>query len=93
MLITGHNALNYHRNKIDREIDYECRFCQEDDETTWHILTECPVFLRSRRDIFLGKQITDGQWTVPELVEFSELKDLALALEGWEYEHDHWDEW
>ena len=43
-IITGHNALNYFRHKIDSEICEECRYCMEGEEKFWPLIAECPVF-------------------------------------------------
>ena len=29
--------------------DSLCRFCEENDETPWHLIYECPVFEQERR--------------------------------------------
>jgi hypothetical protein len=83
-IITGHNALYYIKNKIDKEIDSLCRFCLEDDETFWHMATECPVFWRERRDIFLGKEICDGKWETGDLIAFAEIYKISMELDGYD---------
>ena len=42
--ITGHNLLGYHQNKVDCNTSKVCRLCEEDYETFWHIISECPKF-------------------------------------------------
>ena len=41
--LTGHCGLRYHLNKMDICQDKDCRFCLEEDETSEHILCECPA--------------------------------------------------
>jgi hypothetical protein len=90
-IFTGHNALFYDRHNIDNEISSICRFCLEEDETSWHVIAECPAFSNPRREILLGMPLrNDGIWKVEEIRQIGEIKDIAMALEGWEFEHDDW---
>jgi hypothetical protein len=91
-IFTGHNALNYHRHNIDNSINKICRFCLQSDETSWHLATECEAVETESRKCFLGEDIGGGEWEVGQMVDFSEITVVALALEGWEMEHDVWDE-
>ena len=45
--ITGHNGLNYHASKMDNMgiISPFCRLCEEQDETFYHLIKECPATL------------------------------------------------
>ena len=60
-LITGHNFLTRHNTIVELgEVDKElaaCRFCQQDDESSFHILAECDYFARLRMEIFLTHRI------------------------------------
>ena len=49
--ITGHNYLNYHLFNTQRSITPTCRLCHESDETSWHILAECPRLFMTRCSI------------------------------------------
>jgi hypothetical protein len=94
-VITGHNALNYFRNKVDGDIDPTCRFCCEDMETFWHLANECPVFANRRREIIDGWEIGDREWSVEMLLEMADTTQIAKALEGYVdiwYEDDQWAE-
>ena len=53
---TGHNFLKYHRYNTNRAPDATCRLCQEDRETAWHLLTECPALFWLRHQIFYTDQ-------------------------------------
>jgi hypothetical protein len=82
-VITGHNALAYFKNKIDAEIDPTCRLCMEEDETFWHLATDCPVFIHERRECLLDKNIERDNWEVKDLLLLSEIPKIAMALEGY----------
>ncbi|XP_043480435.1 uncharacterized protein LOC122510089 [Leptopilina heterotoma] len=47
-LLTGHGLLNYHQHKIGRQVSPMCRLCGESNETSTHILSECPALARIR---------------------------------------------
>ena len=52
-LITGHNELNYFQHTIGHSESNTCQFCDEDEyETSFHILCECPVFTTNRMRYF-----------------------------------------
>ena len=71
-ILTGHNRLHYHESKVNTmQEDSSCRFCQWEDETSWHLITECPAFWRSRMDIF-GHSLLDEnpEWKVFQLFKF-----------------------
>ena len=42
-LLCGHNGLFYFKSRIDPDINPECRFCLEDKETFYHLVTDCPA--------------------------------------------------
>ena len=55
-ITTGHNWLKRHdfivqNNCYPKEDEARCRFCEEDEESSFHILAECPAFARSRLSI------------------------------------------
>jgi hypothetical protein len=89
-VFTGHNALYYHRHNINNEISSICRFFLEDDETSWHIVMECPAFAVPRREIFLGMTFLEGDWSLDVLKEFVDIRDIHMAFEGWERDSDEW---
>ena len=53
-LLTGHNNLKYHVYKrkvsINPNVSPCCRYCEEDLETSWHLLYDCPCFDTRRRE-------------------------------------------
>ena len=77
-LITGHNRLMYHQSKMSN-VDPTCRQCQEVEETTWHIFTDCPAFWRERKDIFhhpfltkkKGEENYHLRWTTNQFITYA----------------------
>ncbi|QQP50806.1 Uncharacterized protein FKW44_011940, partial [Caligus rogercresseyi] len=47
-IITGHNFLRYHQSFSNKFLTRECRFCQQSDETSYHVLAECDFFCLKR---------------------------------------------
>jgi hypothetical protein len=80
--LTGHNALNYFCSKIDPEIDPNCRFCEEEQEEFWHLVTECPVFRSTRVSIFCERDPSCGDWDVSKLIDFLNNIDINEAMLG-----------
>ena len=84
-LITGHNGLFYFRSKIDPDISPICRFCLQDDETFYHLVTECPVHRDSRINIFkenIPLANTNTKWSVRDLLCFSDSRGIRDAIDG-----------
>ena len=80
-LVSGHNGLFYFKSKIDGDINAVCRFCLEADETFHHLMTECPAFNVSRREIFLTDVInTQNKWSVRDILNFSYLPGVREAV-------------
>ena len=53
-VLTGHCNLRKHMAKVDKEKypNTTCRLCQMEDETPWHIVTECPSLMNKRAQMF-----------------------------------------
>ena len=65
-----------HQNKIiNDENDTLCRLCVEEDETPHHIITECPVLLHRRNEIF-------GNMLLPESFTTWKVKDMINYLDA-----------
>ena len=58
-LFTGHNYLNRHSYLLNEAESPECRLCNESEETSEHVLCDCPLFLGVRSRI-LGKYVIDA---------------------------------
>ena len=77
--------LFYFKNKIDPEISNLCRFCLEECETFWHLITECPVYWKERMELCGETDILNGgRWTVDMLMDFASNIKIAKALEGYD---------
>ena len=69
--ITGHNFLGKHQNKINPEISKACRFCEQEEETFHHLLTECEPLTPIRTEIYLDKpHPSDNSWSIAKLKQF-----------------------
>ena len=51
-LITGCNRLRYHESHMSNEVSPLCREGCKVDETSWHIVCECPAFWKLRAEFF-----------------------------------------
>ena len=71
-MITGHNRLRRHESLINPNIDPICRWCNEDEETSWHVISECPALWRARRTVFGYHLIQNPpqNWHVRNLQKF-----------------------
>ena len=49
--ITGHGYLHYHQQKLGRVESPNCRWCEEEDETGWHLIHDCPAWSERREDL------------------------------------------
>ncbi|KAL7725069.1 hypothetical protein ACLKA6_010343 [Drosophila palustris] len=46
--LSGHSSLRYHLKKLNLSETDTCRFCELEQETSEHVLCECPALCRSR---------------------------------------------
>ncbi len=51
-ILTGHSTLNYHLNKLVRNIEPLCPLCKASDETVTHLLGQCPLRWYERVEFF-----------------------------------------
>ena len=70
-MITRHNRLNRHQSLMEPGISPTCRLCREEDETSWHLIGECPM-LRWKRWEYLGGPCLDNppDWSPSKLLKF-----------------------
>ncbi len=78
--ITGHGWLRRHAALIDSNVESDCRLCYENEETPWHLASECPAIANERSRIIqigrAGQQISDEAdlfpyaWTPEQLLRF-----------------------
>ena len=78
-IITGQNNLNYVQSKI-YDIQPECRFCEEEDETFAHLLLECPVFRQTRSEILLTHNINIEDISMQQILTFANIPVIKNAL-------------
>jgi ribonuclease HI len=87
-IITGHNALQYHKHNVDPESHEPfCRFCNKNEyETFIHLYTSCPRFEVQRKTILFDPNPTkESDWHINKLIQF--VKNTAI-LEALENEYD-----
>jgi ribonuclease HI len=82
--ITGHSNLNQHLNRIGLINSSVCRFCEEEDETSEHLLCNC-LGLTQQRNAILKKDFINIQdleinvnVNVNEVLKFIKLIDCQL---------------
>ena len=87
--ITGHNKLERHRNLQKGISDPEsCRLCMEDEETSWHIIADCPALLRTRQKIFHKNLLQEPiRWKVHQINNFIGNTIIGDMLEGKDLEN------
>ena len=68
--ITGHCRLRGHLKKLGIEENGMCRFCDEEEETPIHLLTDCGAMLHKRKECFNIYCLTDR--------EINKVKPLVL---------------
>jgi len=70
-IITGHNFLRRHSSLINPDEESECRLCLEDEESSFHIVAECPALARPRLQV-LGSSILAEPltWSVTQVLSF-----------------------
>jgi hypothetical protein len=52
-VITGHNFMKRHQALVGEPTSPTCRLCDEDDEeTSFHVIAECPALAGARRNLF-----------------------------------------
>jgi ribonuclease HI len=84
-LITGHNFLSYFQFKLDPTINPLCRMCSEENETFYHLLTDCPALELLRRETFLDQPPITDNWKPWELINFS----MEEPINSWITDRDY----
>ena len=70
-IITGFNCLSYIQLKVNPTINPLCRLCGEDNETFWHLISDCPTLPSYRNDTFLDTPPQQDNWKVKQIMHFS----------------------
>jgi hypothetical protein len=50
-LRTGHNRLKANLARFNNQLDSTCQFCEDEDESTKHVLQKCPALELERQEI------------------------------------------
>ena len=79
-IMTGFNRLSYMQFKADPSINPMCRLCGEDNETFWHLATECPRLNSIRNEVFMDNIPTTDNWKVNKLISFSRYPTIQNML-------------
>lgn len=81
-LITGHNFLKRHESLVNKDDSNECRLCLEDEETSFHIVAECPALAEPRLLTFgTCFQKPPLQWTTKETASFIKKASIGSLLD------------
>ena len=85
--LTGHNKLKRHKNIQDRvENFYSCRLCEEDEESSFHVIAECPAMQTHRSKVFKTqgnrKLPNPPEWTVAQVEKFLRISPVGEMLEN-----------
>ena len=78
-MITGHNRLKRHESIVNSGVvDATCRLCLEEEETSWHLIGECPALWQQRGDSFESYQLNHPpDWKVPQFLNFLRKAKIA----------------
>ena len=84
--LTGHNKLKRHKNLQDGINDpYSCRLCLEEEESSFHVIAECPATQSLRTKIFdLPTHSTlpnPPDWRVSQVARFLKESSIGNMLE------------
>ena len=80
--LTGHNKLKRHKNLQNGINDpYSCRLCLEEEESSFHMIAECPATQSIRSKVFELPIPTTlpnpPEWTVIQVISF--LKESSVG--------------
>ena len=70
-IITGFNCLSYKQLEANPTINPLCRLCGEENETYWHLSTECPRVKSFREETFLDTPPVQDNWEICKLLSSS----------------------
>ena len=84
-MLTGHNRLNRHESLVcEDDTDPTCRFCLEEEETSFHVIGDCPALINVRLDSFQKRLLDEfnPDWSISQLLKFCELTKLEELNAG-----------
>ena len=84
--ITGHNKLKRHKNIQDGILDpYSCRLCLEEEESSFHVIAECPAMQIHRTEVFkqpVPKNLPNPpDWTLSQVEKFLKVSPVGRMLD------------
>ena len=84
--ITGHNRLKRHKNIQDGVLDpHSCRLCLEEEESSFHVIAECPAMQIHRSEVFklsIPKNLPNPpDWTVSQVEKFLKVSPIGKMLD------------
>ena len=82
-VVTGHNNLSYFQFKIDPDVNPNCRFCEEQNETFHHFITDCPRLRQFRADT-VG-EYNSNKWKPTQILNFCYIPEINDYLERKHY--------
>ena len=89
-LITGHGFNRHHLRVLGLSEDEQCRYCLEDDESTWHVVAECPALSDIRVRAFQFRYLAINDFKPDYIYRFptfvSHVEDL-FSLNTGEYKN------
>ena len=83
---TGHNKLKRHKNIQDGVLDpHSCRLCLEEEESSFHVIAECPAMQIHRSEVFkmpFPKNLPNPpDWTVSQVEKFLKVSPVGKLLD------------
>ena len=86
--ITGHDFRKRHEGLVRGVEASNCRFCEREEETSSHIINDCPRLAEKRMDTFktsMGSKVTPN-WKPEQLAAFlSDPSISEMEVPEWEY--------
>ena len=82
--ITGHCWLRRHQSLISSDVDPVCRLCNEEEETPWHLIGECPALWQARTEIFFThflEKAESSAFKVLKMIKHTTIQDLMTESE------------
>ena len=86
--ISGHDFRKRHEGLVQGIVPSNCRFCGDEEETSSHVINNCPRLSKKRMDYFrtpMGTEVTPN-WKPEQLAAF--LSDPIISemeVPEWEY--------
>ena len=79
-LLTGHNNLRYHLQKMGLSTEITCRLCANAVETSIHVMGECTALMKSRWALTGKIQLGAEELANLDTSTLTKLAKVALSL-------------